>query len=168
MRTEWNNLAWSGKRSATFLSHMHFVRRFSEPPGYTACISNANPNFGQTYEEIHRFHPNLKCIYHDDVIEYHCGRLQGLTRNQALAICAKEGITYKQLRSQQGDVSCPFPNRTNFHLEVRHGKKSTTVSVDSGRKRFYHYGIPMPSFWSYPMEGPFQLCGNGFLRVITR
>ena len=132
------------------LSNVPFTHAFCSPLQRAARVHSLyfqyNPNSGQTYEEISRFHPNLKCIYHDGVIEYHCGRLQGLTRNQALAICAKEGITYKQLRSQQGDVSCPFPNRTNFHLEVRHGKQSSIASGDSGRKKFCHYRIPMPSF----------------------
>lgn len=35
-------------------------------------------------------------------MEYHCGRLQGINRKQALAICKEEGITYEHFRSQGG------------------------------------------------------------------
>lgn len=41
-------------------------------------------------------------------MEYHCGRLQGITRAHALEICAEEGITYQDFRSQGGaDVLPP-------------------------------------------------------------
>ena len=41
-------------------------------------------------------------------MEYHCGRLQGITRRQALAICKEEGITYEHFRSQGGAEVPPF------------------------------------------------------------
>lgn len=69
---------------------------------YAILYFQLDANIGQTYEEISQLHPDLKCIYHKDIMEYHCGRLQGITRKQALAICAKEGITYETFRSQGG------------------------------------------------------------------
>ena len=41
-----------------------------------------------------RLHEGLECKYHHEIKEYHCGRLQGLTKKEALAIAQKEGITY--------------------------------------------------------------------------
>jgi hypothetical protein len=43
-------------------------------------------------------------------MEYHCGRLQGITRAQALEICAEEGITYQEFRSQGGADVLPPTN----------------------------------------------------------
>ena len=37
-------------------------------------------------------------------MEYHCGRLQGLTRLQGQALANKEGIDYSMLRLQGGEV----------------------------------------------------------------
>jgi hypothetical protein len=61
----------------------------------------------QTFEEIARFHEDLECNYHEGIKEYHCGRLQGLTKKQALAIAHKEGITYQHFRSM-GEAEVPI------------------------------------------------------------
>jgi len=59
----------------------------------------------KTYDEIAALN-QVECHYHEGIKEYHCGRLQGLTKQQALAIAQSEGITYEQFRMQGAEVSC--------------------------------------------------------------
>ena len=59
---------------------------------------------------------------HDGIKEYHCGRLQGITKVQALAIAQAEGITYEQFRTE-GDA------------EVHYHRVTLTESAESLYKR---------------------------------
>jgi len=52
----------------------------------------------QTYDEIAPFH-SLECVYTPDIREYHCGRLQGWTRQQGQIIAQSEGMSYDKFRS---------------------------------------------------------------------
>jgi hypothetical protein len=55
----------------------------------------------KTYDQIAALN-NVECIYHDEIQEYHCGRLQGITKVQAFAKAQSEGISYERFRMQGG------------------------------------------------------------------
>ena len=50
----------------------------------------------------------MEATIHNSIIEYHCGRLQGITKKQALVIAESEGITYEEFRAQ-GGMEVYFP-----------------------------------------------------------
>lgn len=82
-------------------------------------------------------------MYHKDVVEYHCGRLQGHTRKQALAICKEEGITYETFRGQGGaEVPYLFVNILRSSQE----KQFTFGWTNSGKQRFFRYGKQIQQF----------------------
>jgi len=45
---------------------------------------------------------DVECAFVEEIVEFHCGRLQGLTKAQAQEIAAQEGITYTEFRKQGG------------------------------------------------------------------
>jgi len=57
-----------------------------------------------------------KCISHIAVQEYHCGRLQGITKKEGRAIAESEGISYETFRFQgDAEVRSMLSYLTDIH-----------------------------------------------------
>ena len=63
-----------------------------------------------------------QCVHHVAIQEYHCGRLQGRTKNEGRAIAQLEGISYEAFRFGGGaEVQSTSLFWTSLTLSVKGG-----------------------------------------------